>query len=218
MTDEFEQLLLQTFPPEDRVEEDDPAYPEFEADSGCRVCASGQPCQERIANDIHDILVEAGLPDTDRLACLQWMIREGCSTLTRSITHMAEAFAQAQQQQADAALIAAQNDAFRQHAGFHGPVIFAEAQIVGIVVLTPEVNALSLREKAAILKKVREFNGWTPGDDPYGEHDFGVIEHQGERLCFKFDYYDRQFEYGSEHPANLAETARVLTIMLAREY
>ena len=96
MTDEFERLLLQTFPPEDLVEEDDPAYPEFEADSGCRVCTGGQPCQERIANDIHDILVEAGLPDTARLTCLQWMIEEGCSTLTHSITQMAAEFIDSQ--------------------------------------------------------------------------------------------------------------------------
>lgn len=216
MTDAFHQLL-QSFPPEDRVEEDDPSYPEFEADDGCRVCASGQPCRERIETDIDDILDAANLSATDKLACLQWMIWEGCSTLTRSISQMAEAFAR-EQQQAEAALIAAQNDAFRHHAGLPDPVIFHNARIKGIVVITPGIDALSSAEKAEILRKVREFNGWTPGDDPYGEHDFGVIEHEGERLFFKFDYYDPKLEYGSEHPANLAETARVLTIMLAREY
>lgn len=216
MTNDFERLI-QTFPAEALVDEDDPDYPNFEADSGCRVCASGQPCQERIRNDINDILTASSLPRTDKIACLQWMIEEGRSSLTHSITQMAEEFTHFRQQ-ADAALIAAQNDAFRQQAGLPGPVIFAEAKITGIVVLRPEVNALSPWDKAAILRKVREFNGWTPDNDPYGEHDFGVIEHEGERLFFKFDYYDRQFEYGSEHPASLAETARMLTIRMAREY
>ncbi len=216
MTDAFETLLY-TFPPEDLVEEDDPSYPDFEADSGCRVCASGQPCQERIEGDIGDILAVAHLPDTEKLACLEWMIRQGCSTLTRSITDMAESFSR-ERKQTETALIAEQNDAFRHHAGLPDPVMFHNARIEGIVVITPGIDALSSQEKAEILRLVREFNGWIPGDDPYGEHDFGVIEYKGERLFFKFDYYDPKLEYGSEHPTNLAETARVLTIMLAREY
>lgn len=69
MTDAFE-TLLHTFPPEDLVEEADPSYPDFEADGGCRVCSSGQPCQERIEQDIDDILAAAHLPDTENSPAL----------------------------------------------------------------------------------------------------------------------------------------------------
>lgn len=87
-----------------------------------------------------------------------------------------------------------------------------------MVILTPGIDSLSPEAKAEIIRLIREFNAFTPDNDPYGEHDFGVITYQGERIFFKFDYYDKQYEFGSETPANLAATARVLTVMLAREY
>jgi hypothetical protein len=86
-------ILYASLPPEDRLEEDDPDYSDYEGDSGCRTCASGQPCWVRIEEDIHDILAEARLPTTEALACLQWMLEEGRSTLTHSITQMAQGFA-----------------------------------------------------------------------------------------------------------------------------
>jgi hypothetical protein len=89
-------VLLASLPPEDRLEEDDPNYPDYEADSGCRTCASGQPCWMRTQEDIHDILAEAHLPATEALACLEWMLEEGRSTLTHSIIQMVQAFASVQ--------------------------------------------------------------------------------------------------------------------------
>jgi hypothetical protein len=89
--DAFEELLRH-FPTEEMVDEDDPAYLEVEADSGCRTCANGDPCQVRIEADIADILGEAGLTDAEKLPCLVWMIEEGCSSLTQSIQQIAEAF------------------------------------------------------------------------------------------------------------------------------
>lgn len=86
-------ILLASLPPEDRLEEDDPDYPDYEGDSGCRTCASGQPCWVRIEEDIHDILAEAHLPASEALACLEWMLAEGRSTLTQSITQMGREFA-----------------------------------------------------------------------------------------------------------------------------
>lgn len=85
-------ILYASLPAEDMVEEDDLDYAEFEANSGCRTCTGGQPCWVRIEGDIHDILAEAHLPATEALACLQWMLEEGRSTLTHSITQMAEAW------------------------------------------------------------------------------------------------------------------------------
>jgi hypothetical protein len=84
--------LLRHYPPPDIVAQSDPAYPLFEADGGCRVCASGEACQDRIETDIDDILALAGLSDTARLACLQWLFEQGMSSLTHSIEAMAEEF------------------------------------------------------------------------------------------------------------------------------
>ena len=58
-------------------------------------------------------------------------------------------------------------------------------------------------------------DAFTPDNDPYGEHNFGSFEHNGIRVFWKIDYYDRNVEYGSEDPSDPAQTTRVLTIMLA---
>ena len=55
-------------------------------------------------------------------------------------------------------------------------------------------------------------------NDPYGEHDFGAFEVEGEKLFWKIDYYDKALEHGSEDPADPTRTTRVLTVMLASEY
>lgn len=69
-----------------------------------------------------------------------------------------------------------------------------------------------------LMAQVATFNRFTEDNDPYNEHDFGSFEWQGEKLFWKFDYYDKAFEYGSEDPANPDITKRVLTVMLASEY
>ena len=47
--------------------------------------------------------------------------------------------------------------------------------------------------------------------------DTGAFEHNGERVFWKIDCYDRAMEFGSEDPADPQKTTRVLTIMLAGE-
>ncbi|WP_347339793.1 DUF3768 domain-containing protein [Bradyrhizobium rifense] len=54
--------------------------------------------------------------------------------------------------------------------------------------------------------------------DPYSEHDFGSVSVDGTNLFWKIDYYDLSLQYGSNDPSDPAQTARVLTIMLAEEY
>jgi hypothetical protein len=55
-------------------------------------------------------------------------------------------------------------------------------------------------------------------NDPYGEHDFGMIVARGHELLFKIDYYDRDLVHHSPDAADPSVTTRVLTIMLADEY
>lgn len=68
------------------------------------------------------------------------------------------------------------------------------------------------------VQAVREFERFTDDNDPWGEHDFGVIEVDGERIFWKIDCYDSTLTAGSENPANEAATHRVLTVMTAGEY
>ena len=73
-------------------------------------------------------------------------------------------------------------------------------------------------DAAAILGKVRAFSDFSDDNDPYGEHDFGAFEHEGQKLFWKIDYYAPDMEHGSEDPADPEHTRRVLTVMLAGEW
>ncbi len=84
--------------------------------------------------------------------------------------------------------------------------------------MTAGVSGLGLPFATAALASVKKFDAFTPDNDPYGEHDFGSFEIGDERLFWKIDYYDLSLEFGSNDPADPAQTKRVLTIMLAEEY
>jgi hypothetical protein len=101
--------------------------------------------------------------------------------------------------------IAQQNDSLRR-------------QGLGRDFITAGIAALPDEDQAAILDRVRSFDDFTPENDPHGEHDFGAFEHQGRRIFWKIDAYDRDLRFGSPDPADPAVTRRVLTIMLAEEY
>lgn len=65
---------------------------------------------------------------------------------------------------------------------------------------------------------VDRFNTFTEENDPHGEHDFGSVEIEGEKLFWKIDCFDLPMKAHSPDAANSAVTHRVLTIMLAGEY
>jgi Protein of unknown function (DUF3768) len=88
----------------------------------------------------------------------------------------------------------------------------------GDIVATRGIAALELPNKAAVFAAVQSFDRFTPDNDPYGEHDFGLIEVAGEQVMFKIDYYDRALAGHSPDASDPAVTKRVLTIMLASEY
>lgn len=109
--------------------------------------------------------------------------------------------------------IAAQNDRFRRFFGLPG------ASALGQAVITAGIDALTDEQKAEILTRVRAFDTFTEANDPHGEHDFGSLEIDGVgRVFWKIDLYDVNYQKGSEAPADLAVTRRVLTVMLAEEY
>ena len=71
--------------------------------------------------------------------------------------------------------------------------------------------------QSALLAKVRAHD-CSADEDPHGERDFGVFEHEGQKLYWKIDYYDPSLSFGSDDPSDVSQTMRMLTILLASEY
>jgi hypothetical protein len=90
--------------------------------------------------------------------------------------------------------------------------------VAGRLHQTSGINALPWQTQSRIRELVETFNDFHPGNDPYGERDFGSFEHDGIAVMWKIDYYDRKLEFGSEDPSDPGQTIRILTIMLREEY
>lgn len=88
----------------------------------------------------------------------------------------------------------------------------------GKILITAGIAALPEDVQAHIVQEVMVFNDFTPDNDPYGEHDFGSVMVDGQKVFWKIDYYALDMMHGSEDPTDPVVTRRVLTIMLAREY
>ncbi len=88
----------------------------------------------------------------------------------------------------------------------------------GSIMITSSIQANGAAFSATALKAIRDFKGFTDDNDPWGEHDFGAVEIEGEKVFFKIDYFDLSLQQGSPNPANEGCTHRVMTIMLASEF
>ena len=71
--------------------------------------------------------------------------------------------------------------------------------------MTASVDVLPDGTKAAAIANLRSFDEFTPDNDPYGEHDFGTIDLDGDRFNFKIDYYAPDMLHGSADPADPAK-------------
>jgi hypothetical protein len=67
-----------------------------------------------------------------------------------------------------ASRIAKLNDEFRRQAGL---ALSRRSATPGRCFMTAGVTALDEQVQAEILARVRDFSGFEPGNDPYGEHD-----------------------------------------------
>jgi len=105
------------------------------------------------------------------------------------------------------AKIAELNDQFRRHGIGSGRTM-----------VTRNVADLGPDFQLAALLKVRAFDAFTPDNNPHGERDYGSFELHGRKLFWKFDYYDRSLQYGSEDPSDPLQTCRVLTIGFMEDY
>tara|TARA_R110002110_G_scaffold289314_3_gene503582 strand:+ start:1351 stop:1731 length:381 start_codon:yes stop_codon:yes gene_type:complete len=115
----------------------------------------------------------------------------------------------------EAALIAAQNDAFRRTIFGGAPVTDAPQ---GQFVMTRGVAALGPDVQLELTRRVATFDGFNADSDPQGWHEMGVIEFDGTTVWFKLDLYDVDYQYGSPEPSDPEQTCRVLTLLLPSEY
>ena len=90
--------------------------------------------------------------------------------------------------------------------------------MLGTFVLTAGIRNNSSENIANIISKVRNFNDFNEGNNPYGERDFGAFDFKGQKIFWKIDYYDRNFEFASPDAADPTVTNRVLTVMYADKY
>jgi hypothetical protein len=95
---------------------------------------------------------------------------------------------------------------------------FRRTIIGGRLMVTAGVAAMGEDDVAALLNLVRRFDRFGPNNDPHGEHDFGLIEYNGERFFWKIDYYDCEARNGSDDPGDPKQTLRILTLMPASEW
>lgn len=95
---------------------------------------------------------------------------------------------------------------------------FRKTGLGGRIVCTGGVFELGAEKLHAIRKILAEYDTFTPDNDPYGEHDFGSFEHDGDKFYWKIDYYAKDMMHGSNDASAPSVTIRVLTIMLLQEY
>jgi hypothetical protein len=86
------------------------------------------------------------------------------------------------------------------------------------VVLTNGIGALGLAAVNRIFAAIATFTDFNPDNDPWGEHDCGLVSVDGKEVVWKIDYFDRNRRYHPPDPADPKLTVRVLTVMLAEEY
>ena len=88
----------------------------------------------------------------------------------------------------------------------------------GHAVMTAGIAALGPDAVTRIVKTIAVYDDFCQANDPYGEHDFGSFEADGQRIFFKIDYLDKALANHSPDPSDPSVTERVITIMLAEEY
>ena len=86
------------------------------------------------------------------------------------------------------------------------------------LIITRGIDFLGNDAVDRILDLVMRFDDFSERNDPFGEHDFGAIEYEGNTVFWKIDYFDLDLMNHSPDPSDTHVTRRVLTIMLGEEY
>ena len=120
---------------------------------------------------------------------------------------------------ADAATVAAHNDAFRRNACLALPYGDGDPVLMGQLVATRAIHAKGAPFLQASLEAIGRLTEFPEGNDPDGYHDFGAVVVMGETVWFKIDLFDgADLQYGSEAPDVPARTYRVLTVLFPSDW
>lgn len=98
------------------------------------------------------------------------------------------------------------NDQLRQH------------HVGGRILFTQGVMSMGPEGVVGVMLAIARADDFNELNDPYGEHDFGVVSVSGQRVVWKIDYYDQSLASQAADPSDAKECLRVLTVMLAEEY
>lgn len=88
----------------------------------------------------------------------------------------------------------------------------------GDVTVSDGIKALGAEFALSVMEAVRGYTGFTPDNDPYGDHESGVLTVMGRRAMFKIACYDLRYQNASPDPGDPRVTNRVLIMMLADEH
>src|SRR4051812_12862343 len=80
----------------------------------------------------------------------------------------------------------------------------------GRFVATPDV--LSLQDVSTLMRAVTDYDTFNEDNDPYGKHDFGALDWEGNDVLWKIDYYDPTYTAWQDPLSD--ECHRMLTVML----
>lgn len=120
---------------------------------------------------------------------------------------------------ADAARIAAQNDAFRRHVCLAAPYGTGDPGLHGRLVASAAVGAAGIGFLQGCLDRIGRLETFPAENDPDGHHDFGSVEVFGTVVWFKIDLYDAEdMTHGSEAPDDPAKTYRVMTVLFPSDW
>jgi len=104
-----------------------------------------------------------------------------------------------------------QNDIFRKK-------VIEYPQDDGQCVVGAALMDLEDEKMNRILKSVKEFSDFGEDNDPWDEHDMGIVELSDiPKIMWKIDYYaDKSCTFGAEEPEK--DCYRILTIIFASDY
>lgn len=104
------------------------------------------------------------------------------------------------------ALIRGLNDDLRKH------------HLGGKILISAGVSANGPSFVMGAIAAIAGSDSFTEDNDPWGEHDFGLVEVLGAKVFWKIDYYNGTLTAGADDPSDAKTCVRVLTVMLAHEY
>ena len=88
----------------------------------------------------------------------------------------------------------------------------------GRILTTIGIRSKPVEDVSRILYKVQHFSDFNKNNNIYGERDFGKFAFKDDVIIWKIDYYDKNYRFMSENPADPTITNRVLTILTSEEF